>query len=72
MPVPDLRALIVLTGILTGVGALLLGLGAVDLARALCSRLWRLVAPGAARAARFNAALAAYQDHTRMRVRRPG
>ena len=58
----DLNLLTVLTALLAGIGALLLCLAAVDVARAMCMHLWRLASPGAARQARFRTALAAYQD----------
>lgn len=72
MPVYDFRMLVALTAILVGVGTLLLCLAAVDLARALCIRLWLLASPGAARQARFRDAVAAYRSHTRRLVRRKG
>lgn len=72
MPVSDYRILVALTAILAGVGTLLLCLVAVDLARALCTRLWPLASPGAARQQRFRAAVAAYRSHTRKWGRRTG
>ena len=70
MLVSDFRMLVALTAILAGAGTLLLCLAAVDLASALCRRLLLLVSPGAARAARFHAALAAYQNLARVRLRK--
>ncbi len=70
MPVPDLRVLIALTVSLAGLAALLLCLAAVDLARALCTRLWLLASPGAARRAHFRAALAAYRVSSAKRARK--
>lgn len=60
MSVNDFRLFGMLTASLAGVGALLLGLAAVDLASALGRRLWLLASPRAARQARWQAALAAY------------
>lgn len=70
MPVYDFRMLVALTAILAGAGTLLLCPAAVDLASALCTRLWLLASPDAAREARFQAALAAYRGRARKRVRR--
>lgn len=72
MLLPDLRVLTALAAVLAGGGALLLCLAAVDLASALCKCLWLLASPGAARRARFHAALAAYRGRARKRVRRTG
>lgn len=72
MLVSDFRILNALTAILTGAGALLLGLAALDLASARCVRLWLLASPQAARQARFGAALAAYRGRPQKPVRRTG
>ena len=68
----DFRLFEILVATLAGAGALLLCLAAVDLASALCVRLWLLASPRAARQARFQAALAAYRSRTRRLVRRKG
>ena len=72
MLVSDFRVLNALTASLAGAGALLLCLAALDLASALCRYLWLLASPGAAREARFQAALTAYRGRARKRVRRTG
>jgi len=68
----DIRLPIALAAALTGSGALLLCLLALDLARALGLRLWLLASPRAARQARFRAALAAYRSRTGKWGRRTG
>jgi len=67
--VSDFRILVAVTAILAGAGTLLLCLAVADLARALCKCLWLLASPGAARQARFRAALVGYRGRARKRVR---
>ena len=57
----EFHLLAALTAVLTGLGIFLLCLVALDLIGAAALRLWLSVSPGAARQARFRAALAAYQ-----------
>ena len=57
----ELGLLAVLTAVLTGLGIFLLCLVVQDLIGAAVRTLWLSASPGAARQARFRAALAAYQ-----------
>jgi len=62
--------LIALTDIMTGLGAFLLCLAALDLLGAAVRRLWLTASPAAAQQARLRAALAGYRDRARQRMRR--
>ena len=62
MPVHDLRLLIALSAILSGLGTLLLTLALLHLASTAARGLYLRLSPTAARHARFHAALAAYQS----------
>jgi len=62
MPAPDLRLLTALSASLSGLGALLLTLAALDLAGAAVRGLWLRLSPPAARRARFHAAVAAHRS----------
>ncbi len=58
----DLRLLIAVVVAMAGLGAFLLCSVVLDLIGTAVLHLWLSASPGAARQARFRAALAAYQD----------
>jgi len=66
----EFHLLTTLVVVLTGLGAFMLCLAALNLIGAATWRLWLSASPGAARQARFRAALVAYQSSFAKRGRR--
>jgi len=62
MPIDTFGRLAVLTGLLAGLGTLLLALTGLELLSAVVERLWLRHSPAAARQARVRALLAAYRE----------
>ena len=62
MPIDTFGGLAVLTGLLAGLGTLLLALTGLELLGAAVERLWLRHSPAAARQARVRALLAAYGE----------
>lgn len=67
MPTNEFHLLAALMAGMAGVGTLLWGLVVLDLIDAAVRRLWLSLSPGAARRARFHAALTAYEGSNSMR-----
>lgn len=62
MPIDTFSRLAVLTGLLAGLGTLLLALTGLEMLGAAGERLWLRHSPAAARQARVRALLAAYRE----------
>lgn len=62
MPIDTFGRLAVVTGLLAGLGTLLLALAGVEMLGAAVERLWLRHSPAAARQARVRALLAAYRE----------